>query len=240
MPNTSPAEFVLALIAGHDRAAAILGDLTEMAQTRGRLWFFAAYLRTLFTFTWRIVLAFFCGSTALIGISVFPLWFHRASEEWRFGSHLLNLGGPLLLDVVVSLGFAVPYCLVRYGVRDRLAKLGLVLLLFSTLAYLLPWLSLAFIVITAAAIVSRSWRKPMIAIAAIIATGSALQTAVGKVDRVILNGHEVTQDGFMMVLFYSLIVAMLAAAIICSLLHRWLRKPANPPSAEAPTGAAHA
>jgi hypothetical protein len=31
MPNSSPAESFLALIAGRERAAAILGDLTEMA-----------------------------------------------------------------------------------------------------------------------------------------------------------------------------------------------------------------
>jgi cytochrome c biogenesis protein ResB len=62
----------------------------------------------------------------------------------------------------------------------------------------------------------------MIALAAIIATGCALQAAVGKVGRaVILKGHEPTQHG-LMVLFYSLIIAMLAAAIVCSLLHTWM------------------
>ena len=59
MPRQPAPEALLALIAGPARAAAILGDLTEMAATRGRLWFYAAYARTLFSLTWRIVLALF-------------------------------------------------------------------------------------------------------------------------------------------------------------------------------------
>jgi hypothetical protein len=34
MPSPSPAESILALIAGRDRAAAVFGDLTEVAATR--------------------------------------------------------------------------------------------------------------------------------------------------------------------------------------------------------------
>ena len=44
MPKPTPAEWLLARLTEPERAAAIYGDLTEMAATRGRLWFAAAYL----------------------------------------------------------------------------------------------------------------------------------------------------------------------------------------------------
>jgi len=49
------AESVLALFAGRERAAAIYGDLAEMAANRGRVWFAAAYVRTLAIVSWRII-----------------------------------------------------------------------------------------------------------------------------------------------------------------------------------------
>ena len=60
MPNTSPAEALLTLIAGPDRAAAMLGDLTEMAATRSRLWFWTSYARTAISVGWLT------GGSALI------------------------------------------------------------------------------------------------------------------------------------------------------------------------------
>jgi hypothetical protein len=50
---------MLTLFAGDDRAAAVFGDLREMAQTRGHGWFVVAYQRTLMSFSWRVVLALF-------------------------------------------------------------------------------------------------------------------------------------------------------------------------------------
>jgi hypothetical protein len=41
------AETVLALFAGRERGTAIYGDLAELGTGRGRVWFAAAYLRTL-------------------------------------------------------------------------------------------------------------------------------------------------------------------------------------------------
>ena len=46
-------ETLLARLTTADCAAAILGDLTELSATRGRLWFWTAYARTLLSQRWH-------------------------------------------------------------------------------------------------------------------------------------------------------------------------------------------
>ena len=48
MRNTSRPEILLSLFTSEDRAAAIVGDLTEERQHRGSLWFWLSVLRTSF------------------------------------------------------------------------------------------------------------------------------------------------------------------------------------------------
>src|ERR1039457_7485295 len=93
MPNLP--ESLLALFAGPTHAAAIFGDLTEMAATRGRLWFVAAYARTLVSFTWRIVLALFVADIGRQMIfDLFHLYIGHTPAAWRnatgFPLHLVN------------------------------------------------------------------------------------------------------------------------------------------------------
>src|ERR1019366_375463 len=84
LPSTSPAESILALFAGPDRAAAILGDLTEMAATRGRAWFLTAYARTLVSFTWRIVLALVVATIGRQLIeNLFHIYIWHTFAAWR-------------------------------------------------------------------------------------------------------------------------------------------------------------
>ena len=51
-------EALLARLTDPTRAAAIYGDLVELAASRGRAWFWLAYLRTLATLLWRTPTAF--------------------------------------------------------------------------------------------------------------------------------------------------------------------------------------
>src|ERR1019366_8492863 len=88
--TSSPAiaEWLLARVTDPTRAAAILGDLTEMAATRGRLWFWTAYARTLITLGWRAPVAFVFAMASMRFIfgTVFPwLWNHRTT-------HLMDAG----------------------------------------------------------------------------------------------------------------------------------------------------
>jgi hypothetical protein len=171
MRNASLAESFLALIAGQERAAAILGDLTEMAATRGRLWFAAAYLRTLFSLTWHIVLALLVADIGRQMIfDLFHVYILHTPAAWRdvTGSwlNLLNGSGPLLACIMSTLWFALPFAAVRYGLRDRFVQLTFVVALGTTVAFLaIPWASLLFaaatLILAASALTSKTWRKPL-------------------------------------------------------------------------------
>src|ERR1035441_5439486 len=139
MPKTILAEGLLARLTDPTRAAAIMGDLAEMAQTRGRGWFFAAYLRTLFSLTWRIVLALFVADIGRQFIfELFHLYTSHTPATWRTSNapHLLNSAGPLLACVMTTLWFVLPFAAVRYGVRDRFVRLTLAIALGTTVAFL--------------------------------------------------------------------------------------------------------
>jgi hypothetical protein len=124
VPNL--AEGLLAIVAGRERAAALYGDLLELAQSHGRAWFVAAYIRTLFSLTWRLVLALFVADIGRqMMFDAAKLYFHATPPSWRttHSPYLLGQMGPLLACVMSTLWFALPFAAVRYGVRDRFVRL---------------------------------------------------------------------------------------------------------------------
>jgi hypothetical protein len=72
------AESLLARLADKDRAAAIYGDLVELSATRGRLWFWTVYARTLISLGWRTPVAFVVAivSMRVMFKAVIPWIFH--------------------------------------------------------------------------------------------------------------------------------------------------------------------
>jgi hypothetical protein len=239
MPNqikTSPAESLLALFAGSDRAAAILGDLTEMAATRGRLWFVAAYARTLVSFTWRIVLALFVADIGRQMIfDLFHLYIGHTPAAWRNATgswlDLLNSSGPLLACIMSTLWFVLPFAVIRYGVRDRFVRLTAAVAVGTTLAFLcIPWASLACaaatLVLATAAFTSSTWRKPL---EVLLWTGAAGVLTIAAADAFRLGFHpqpgiERTLASYAQILTFQ--GSLLVAAFVCSRLHRWLLEPA--------------
>jgi hypothetical protein len=244
MPNqtkTSPAEIFLALFAGPARAAAILGDLTEMAQTRGRLWFAAAYLRTLFTFTWRIVLALFVADIGRQMIfDLFHLYLRITPAAWRNATgswlDLLNHTGPLLACIMSTLWFALFFALVRYGRRDAFVRLTALVTAGAFLAFLaIPWVSLAAaaatLALACAAFLSNRWRKPFEVLAWTGAAGLLALAAFTILSRQfvlqhpasvrILSSHPLA----LYALVFSFQGSLLLVAIVCSRLHRLLLEP---------------
>jgi hypothetical protein len=239
MPNTSPAESFLALFAGHDRAAAIMGDLTEMAATRGRLWFFAAYTRTLVALTWRIVLALFVADIGRQTIfDLFHFYLRVTPADWR-NSHgywldLLNSSGPLLACIMSTLWFALPFAAVRYGVRDRFVRLTFAVAVGTTLAFLcIPWASfvcaVATLVLAAAAFTSRTWRKPLEVLlwsgAAGLATIAAANAVRLRVLVPIVHSHRLFAGNAFALLFQT---GLLALAFVCARVHKLLLEPPSP------------
>jgi hypothetical protein len=236
MPNPSPAESLLALIAGRTRAAAIFGDLTEMAAARGRLWFVAAYARTLVALTWRIVLALFVadiGRELLFNLA--NLYFRVTPPTWRTTNapHLLNSMGPLLACIMSTLWFVLPFAAVRYGLRDRFVRLTFAIAAGTTVAFLfIPYASLllatATLALAAAALLSSTSRKPL---EVLLATGIAgfLPIAVSSALRLNQRPHAATArtlaDYASMLTFDA---SLLILALVCSRLHRRLLD--EPPS----------
>jgi hypothetical protein len=237
MPKTTPAESILALFAGHARAAAILGDLTEMASTRGRLWFAAAYLRTLVSLTWRIVLALFVADVGReLMFNLANLYFHVTPPTWRtaHGPYLLNHMGPMMACIMSTLWFALPFAAVRFGVRDRFVQLTFAVAVGTTVSFLfIPWASLlcggAVAVLAASAFFSATWRKPF---AVLAGTGSAGLLLAGA--------SNLLRLGPLASLAHSHIVfartanefafggSLLVIALVCSRLHRLLPVPVPP------------
>jgi hypothetical protein len=248
MPKPSIPEFLLALVAGPDRAAAIFGDLAEMAATRGRLWFFAAYLRTLFTFTWRIVLALFVADVGRQMIfDLFHLYLRHTPAAWRDATgswiNLLNLSGPLLACIMSTLWFALPFAAVRYGLRDRFVQLTFAVAAGTTVAFLaIPWASLVCAAVTlilaTAAFTSKTWRKPFEVLAWTGAVGLLSLAAFTILSRQFLAQHPAIFRSLgshplaLSALVFSFQGSLLVAAFVCSRLHKLLLS--NPPVASSP------
>jgi hypothetical protein len=241
MPKPSPAEVFLALFAGPARTAAIMGDLTEMAATRGRLWFAAAYVRTLFTFTWRIVLALFVADVGRqIIFDLFHLYMRHTPAAWRNATgswlDLLNSSGPLLACIMSTLWFVLPFAVIRYGVRDRFVRLTAAVALGTTLAFLaIPWISLvaaaATLAFAFAAFLSKRWRKPFEVLAWTGAVGLLSLAAFTVLSRQFLSQHPAVFRSLashplaLDALVFSFQGSLLVAAFVCSRLHRWLLEP---------------
>lgn len=231
MPNLP--ESFLALFSGHDRAAAMMGDLTEMAETRGRGWFAAAYLRTLVAFSWRIVLALFVADIGRQTVfDLFHLYLGHTPAAWRNATgswlDLLNSAGPLLACIMSTLWFALPFAAVRYGVRDRFVQLTFAVAIGTTVAFLaIPFASLlvaaATLVLAVVAFASSTWRKPLEVLLWSGASGLAMIAAANAVrlrfDFIFAHGHRVLVGNGFALLFQT---SLLALAFVCSRMHRLL------------------
>jgi hypothetical protein len=233
MPRQPATEALLALIAGPARAAAILGDLTEMAATRGRLWFYAAYARTLFSLTWRIVLALFVADIGReLIFNLFHLYLRITPAVWRnttgYWLNLLNSSGPLLACIMSTLWFALPFAAVRYGLRDRFVQLTFAVAAGTTLAFLcIPWASfvcaVATLALAAAALASSTWRKPFEVLLWTGATGLAMIAAADavrlRIPLLFAHSHGLLAGNAFALLFQT---GLLTLAFVCARMHTLL------------------
>jgi hypothetical protein len=221
-----------------------MGDLTEMAATRGRLWFFAAYARTLFSLTWRIVLALFVADVGRqLAFDTFHLYLRHTPAAWRANTgsfvDVLNSSGPLLACIMSTLWFALFFALVRYGRRDAFVRLTALVTAGAFVAFLaIPWVSLAAaaatLTLVCAAFLSKRWRKPFEVLAWTGAAGLLALAAFTILSRQFLlqhpaifrslGNHSLVFDA----LVYSFQGSLLLVAIVCSRLHGLLiQTPSN-------------
>ncbi len=247
--RTAPAEWLLARVAGPDRAAAIMGDLEELAATRGRLWFWIAYARTLITLGWRTPVAFVAGSAGFfLMMSFFSTLLrnpgpnrtaHMASVDILANAAVLSTG--FLLVFSVSVWFATPFAILRFGFRDRMAQLyGVFFLLAAPLFFHSNPVSLVCALLTLAvifaALFSKPWRRPMVVIAsmsiAVLVSLVACNDLATKIYhpkfhlKAGLDAASADPIAFNLVSWLvvrlTFAVALLIASFACSRLHRWL------------------
>jgi hypothetical protein len=222
------AESLLALTAGRTRAAAIYGDLLELAATRGRTSFWRGYCSTLISLSWRPLAAFSAGTAVFVVLyeSLFMgLWFFAMDHP-----HM----GESFGDATFQLWFLVPFAAVRYGIRDRpvqvaftalLVATGCLTLLFSVpeIWILLVWLA-AFGIATAT-----PWRRSLIPLAVSCTVGAGITEIffhVGHLDWAIPG----LPQSFPVL---PSLIDMLAVSILFSWTHRRFHRSQN-------IGAAHA
>lgn len=231
MPNLP--ESLLTLIAGRPRAAAIVGDLAEMAATRGRLWFWTAYARTLLSLSWRVVLALLVADIAReLIFQLAGAYMRHAPATWRTSDAPQVLGsmGPLLACVMSTLWFALPFAAVRYGLRDRFVQFTFAIAVGTTVTFLfIPWASLVCAALTLtlaiAALASNTWRKPSEVLLWTGAAGLMTIAASAAVGGQWLRSRAVLPRSLNGLVFGA---SLLVVALDCSRLHkRLLERPSS-------------
>ena len=96
-----------------------------------------------------------------------------------------------------TLWFVLPYAAVLYGIHDRFVRLASAVTLGTTVAFMfMPWASILFaaatVILAAAALVSKSWRKPLEALAC---TATAGILTIAAVDSLRLHFHPLGPRG---------------------------------------------
>jgi hypothetical protein len=227
MPKTTAAEGLLARITDRTRAAAILGDLTEMAATRGRLWFAAAYLRTLIILGWRSPVALVAASVCTYWLG--PIVWYSMRTLAHPLRHVLVAYPPVVFlvailgNALVGLFFLVPFLMIRFGLSDRLTRLAGAIFVLS-----LPFFSLVPVIVlvvgplmVVAAIVAlclRRWRRPMIVLALALVPQYVVVTAWLSFRHGLMFFHLRGRIQMMA----PRLMAFAVTAIVCVYLHRRL------------------
>lgn len=245
MHKTSPAEALLALFAGSDRAAAIMGDLTEMAETRGRLWFWTNYARTLISLGWRTPVAvlaavisvkYLRGKALARLLHAIGLFNHSHLMLAGQYSHLAVFSWIVSLGGVFTLWILLPFVAIRFGVRNRLTYLAGILFMLALPVYTLrpqvyQFTGLACALVMVAALASPLWRRQMIFLAANYPVAMLVYYACYYA--AVAHSPAAFRDNpFPLSLFGMRIddpVGIAVTVMICPLLYRWLllRPPAS-------------
>lgn len=224
-------EFFLALFAGRDRAAAIYGDLKEMATNRGCAWFVLACFRTLTVVSWRIVAAVVAGMVVrqlLVNtLSALPLG-HTA--PWPDVPALL-----IFWLSPTTLWFILPFAAVLYGVRDRFVCLTAIATLATTITslFVVP-VSLVYasvtLILAGSIFLLMGWWKPMAVLVATVVFAFVLGAAAGNLSMSLLSHGYIVHYGHGISGLEPMLAfrgSMLLSAYLCARLHGWLLAPGD-------------
>ena len=124
MRSVSLADWILRRVAGREQAASMVGDLVEISQHKGMVWFWFSVFSVVVARGWRPVLGLILATYSGFWIS-FLLYTeslgshakHRSPELWK----------PVCMTVLafgISLCWAMVYCALRFGVRNRFVQMA--------------------------------------------------------------------------------------------------------------------
>lgn len=152
MRSASAAEWILSLFTPPDRAASIVGDLTEESSARGALWFWSSVLRTACSHFWRdlsaspwrmVGLAFWGFLAHLVlcsSVVLATVYWHRAWMTAGYRSAMLpSWGYEIIFSTAVP--FLVGWMLARRAEVRELAAVFSVACLFAAWPWLLRCLN---------------------------------------------------------------------------------------------------
>jgi hypothetical protein len=239
MRKIALSERLLALFVGYDRASVIVGDLFEISTSRGRLWFWAAYIRTLVSVGWRTPVAFlfaYCFSNwiATGGFSVINslrrYFFRNTPSYYPSAIWHIPLG-----DFLLALWFILPFVLVRFGPRDRITLLASAIFLLTIPYFSLRQAGIDFAAIAATAIILaaiclRTWRGPMIVLLATVAPVTVAILLSPKVWYVFISrGYSLAGPQLQRYMALYRVIELCVAVVVCSSLYDRLfqKKPAD-------------
>lgn len=248
MRKSGFAEWLLRCAADEDRGTAIYGDLTEMAVTRGDVWFWFEYARTLVALTWRTIAGFVLGFAVFAVVSGFQfgndwqrfVYFHfphrwRRIPYGREGSLIYNFLYRVLSGANTTVCLLTSYAAMKYGVRDKMVRAAFAvgLMLTSAMALTRAWpvaLSLvaASVVTTACALLVSEWRGAFATVAASLAVGTAITYCLLWSERAVLihfSGYRLPLFrhrllGFFLDFWPIVVLDMALLAVITGRLHQ--------------------
>ena len=224
MPKSSVFEFFFAIFVGRDRAAAIYGDLREMATSHGRAWFVFACFRTLAVLSWRIAAAVVAGMVLrqLLVNTLFRLPMPHGAPWSNLPSLLIFWFNPS------PLWFFLPFAAVLYGVHDRFVRLTAIAAIGTTVEFLfmLP-LSLvcAAVALVLGASILVGWWKQAAVLVATIAFYFVSGMAASDLSMILLSHGYIAHYGDGITGLEPMLAArgsMLLSAYLCARLHGWL------------------
>jgi hypothetical protein len=184
MPDRNLTEVLLTRSIGAQRAAAIAGDLLELASTRGKLWYFVASAKTVLSITWKLPVAFLMACMGFILVqrltwALYPFVLPVLLQH----PFLAEILGRIAWDLTGLAAFAG----IRYGIHDRLFKLSCAAFAIATLTYVclhqslpVPVLAVLGSLAAVGLLVSTKWRGAFLLLTLAVVVGLVMDFNFGN------------------------------------------------------------
>ena len=228
------AEWMIACLAGRERAASIVGDLVEAGEDEHAIRFWYAVDGILVALIWRRIVAYGAALVAVyIVYATLPLF-------WAYGTHHPKHSPPYAWRIVftvvlmcfVNLVFATLYSAIRFGLRDKLTQIALYFCATSGIGLLWWWVEPVLAISCAISallllfsMTASSRRRPMLTLMIALGSGLAGFLLASQIARAFgrLVLHSATNYPLVMRSVTPAAFFLLAAA--CGWTHHFLLEP---------------